>query len=41
MKVPFADEDEAKEAVKARWDAKVRRWYVPHDTSRHLVEWWL
>jgi hypothetical protein len=41
LNVPFAEKDEAKKAAKARWDAKAKRWYVPHDTPRYLVERWL
>jgi hypothetical protein len=41
LNVPYAEREAAKKAAKAQWDAKARRWYVPHDTPRHLVERWL
>ncbi|MBB4965422.1 AAA domain-containing protein [Saccharothrix violaceirubra] len=41
LNVPFAENDLARQTAKARWDPKSRRWYVPHDTPRHLVERWL
>ncbi|MFI9818239.1 AAA domain-containing protein [Saccharothrix variisporea] len=41
LNVPFAEKEAAKKAAKARWDADAKRWYVPHDTPRHLVERWL
>ncbi|QQQ80387.1 AAA family ATPase [Saccharothrix sp. 6-C] len=41
LNVPFEEKEAAKKTAKARWDAGAKRWYVPHDTPRHLVERWL
>ena len=40
LAVPFGEKDEAKK-LGARWDAAMRKWYVPHGVDIHLFNrWW-
>ena len=38
--VPYSEKDDAK-ALGARWDAKLKSWYVPHGVkTRPFKRWW-
>jgi hypothetical protein len=40
LEVPFSEKDHAKSAG-ARWDAQLRKWYVPHGLDINLFSrWW-
>jgi len=40
LECPYAEKDEAKQ-LGARWDQKVRKWYVPNDIDENLFKkWW-
>jgi hypothetical protein len=41
LNVPFAEKDEAKRLVAARWDNKRKLWHVAAETSRERVARWL
>jgi hypothetical protein len=37
---PYAEKDDCK-ALGGRWDADLKKWYVPNDTDRELFRrWW-
>jgi len=39
LKVPYAQKDEAK-ALGARWDATIKKWYIPADKDIALFAKW-
>ncbi len=40
LDVPFAEKDQAK-GLGARWDAAMKKWYVPHGVDLHAFrKWW-
>lgn len=40
LNVPFAEKDEAKH-LGAKWDAALRKWFIPHGVDIHLFNrWW-
>jgi hypothetical protein len=40
LKVPFDQKDQAK-AVGAKWDAKIKRWYIDADVDMGKYRQWL